>query len=126
MYNPGSKEAYDYHRAEATISKWSRNIMGLGFLAATASVNTAEMTTAQHLEFSAGGVAFAAGAAYLLEKTRREAIHDSHVDAAFAHINARAGDYPVPEWAIGNTDSIFDTVPEMMPDAPDSLTNTLV
>jgi hypothetical protein len=126
MYNPGSKEAYDEHRAEVTINKWCRNIMGLGILAATAAVNTAEMTTTQHLELSAGGLALAAGTAYLLEKARRESIHDSHIEAAFAHINARAGNYPVPGWANGNTGSIFDTVPEILPDTPDSLTNTLV
>lgn len=107
MHQPGTEDAYKHYVGEAAISKCLRNIMGVGMVGVTAAMNTAEMTQTQHLEVTAGGLVFAAGTAYIMERCRRQAIHDSRVEAAIAHVHANQSGHPVPSWAQGNAGDIL-------------------
>jgi hypothetical protein len=104
----GSYEAYKGHLFEASAAKWFRNITGLGFAATTALINfKAELMPVEHVEVTAVGLAFAVGSAWALDRDRRQAIHDAHLNAAFAHIHANLNGEPIPDWAVGNTGNIF-------------------
>jgi hypothetical protein len=105
---PGTEESYKFHLSEARASKWMRNIMGLGIAAITVSVNMSEITPKEHIEITTGGLAFAALGAWTLDRCRREALHDAHIDAALSQNHSTIMGEEPEEWTIGNTGKIFD------------------
>ncbi len=103
-------KAFKDSRGLATAEKWLRNIVFLGTMAATATLNAAkatEMSWSEHKTTTITGVAFATGLGLALEWGRRGALHDSHVHASDAVREAGINGDPAPEWTIGNTGNLL-------------------
>ena len=101
MIHPlGTREAYEFHLDEARYTRWFRDMMGLGIIAATAAVNfTEELSRNQHISYSASGIALAGITAGMFELSRRGSIKDAKKDAAIAIAQAKVDRLPPPEWA---------------------------
>ena len=115
LWEVGTEDAYKFHLSEAKASRGFGIVMSAGVLALVESFNFAELSRNEHIGVTAFGIAAAALTHYVFDRERKQSIHNAHMDAALATVNAMIDDEPAPEWAVGNSGKILERPMEIGP-----------